>query len=277
MKIFTPLLLVILLLSCMGPDQAQQYIPERPSDAPGGATVMNSVSSMDISHRENYIKSQILAGNIPDFLRDKVECNFNMLDLAGDTHTVVYHVMPDYLAVGSDSDFVRIPLTPNTAQAIADSFRCFMPTPKLVDATMLRSPGRLNPIPYAPVGHNNELVSQFIRHNNDINTAMENEDIHSGELISGIKKDVVITGRLKGNRSHVAIYGWHYKNNSAIQPLYTGHIKEYVDYSHGIRLIDNDMTVDGIQMSAQDVLSDSLLYKCLTREAAPITQPYYLK
>lgn len=275
---YNPLIfLLALLVSCMGPEQPTQYIPERPSDAPGGNAVMNSVNNMDLSHRENYIKSQILSGNIPDFLRNKVECNFNMLDLAGDTHTVVYQVMPDYLAVGSDSDFVRVPLTPTTAQAIADSFRCFMPTPKLVDATMLRSTGRLDPIPYAPVGHNNELVSQFVRHNNDISTAMQNEDIQPGELISGIKKDVVITNRIKNNRNYVAIYGWHYKNNTAIQPLYTGHIKEYVDYSHGIRLISNNMTVDGMQMSAQEVLRDSLLYKCLTRETLPITQPYYLK
>ena len=42
--------------------------------------------------------------------------------------------MPDYLAVGSDDDFVRMPMTPQTAQQIADLFGCILPTRKMVDA-----------------------------------------------------------------------------------------------------------------------------------------------
>ena len=43
-------------------------------------------------------------------------------------------VMPDYLAVGSDDDFVRMPMRPQTAQQIADAFGCVLPTRKIVDA-----------------------------------------------------------------------------------------------------------------------------------------------
>ncbi|WP_204310148.1 hypothetical protein, partial [Enterobacter cloacae] len=52
-------------------------------------------------------------------------------------------------------------------------------------------------------------------------------------LIAGIKKDVVITDLLtrssKPNR--VAIFGWHKPDGIPIQPLYTGHVNWYVDYS----------------------------------------------
>lgn len=55
-------------------------------------------------------------------------------------------------------------------------------------------------------------------------------------LIAGIKKDVVISGKLlQDAKAHrVAIYGWHKTDSKPIQPLYTGHIDWYVDYSHGI-------------------------------------------
>ncbi|MBD0375804.1 MAG: hypothetical protein ICV51_09270 [Flavisolibacter sp.] len=65
-------------------------------------------------------------------------------------------------------------------------------------------------------------------------------------LIAGIKKDIVITGKLlhdpKPNR--VAIYGWHKLDGNPIQPLYTGHVNWYVDYSHGIRLVYRKLLCD---------------------------------
>ena len=36
--------------------------------------------------------------------------------------------MPDYLAVGSDEDFLRMPMTPASAKVIADAFGCRLPT-----------------------------------------------------------------------------------------------------------------------------------------------------
>ena len=58
-------------------------------------------------------------------------------------------------------------------------------------------------------------------------------------LIAGIKKDNVISGKIKrdARRDRVAIYGWHQRSGQPIQPLYTGHVSWYVDYSHGVRLI----------------------------------------
>ncbi|HEU4606605.1 MAG TPA: hypothetical protein VFS31_00750, partial [Chitinophagaceae bacterium] len=77
-------------------------------------------------------------------------------------------------------------------------------------------------------------------------------------LIAGIKKDVVITGRLI--RSHtpdrVAIYGWHRLDGRPIQPLYTGHVNWYVDYSHGIRLVYELVRVNGRWMHYSDVLKN---------------------
>ena len=55
--------------------------------------------------------------------------------------------MPDYLAVGSDDDFVRMPMTPQTAQQIADQFGCTLPTRKIVDAIDARRNCTSSPAP----------------------------------------------------------------------------------------------------------------------------------
>ncbi len=42
-------------------------------------------------------------------------------------------MLPDYLSIGSNDDWARIPLSPMAAQQIADSLNCFLPTRKMVD------------------------------------------------------------------------------------------------------------------------------------------------
>ena len=41
---------------------------------------------------------------------------------------------PDYLAVGSDDDFFRMPMTPVLGQQLADLTGCSLPTRKMVAA-----------------------------------------------------------------------------------------------------------------------------------------------
>ncbi len=64
----------------------------------------------------------------------------------------------------------------------------------------------------------------------------------------------------------VAIYGWHQLNGQAIQPLYTGHVDWYVDYSHGIRLVYRKIKVDGRWMDYEAVLKNPLLKGLLCDE-----------
>ena len=87
-------------------------------------------------------------------------------------------------------------------------------------------------------------------------------------LIAGIKKDVVISGKITRDArpDGVAIYGWHQLDSKPIQPLYTGHIYWWVDYSQGIRLVYRNIKVDGKWMDYADVLKDSLLKRLLCDE-----------
>jgi len=97
-----------------------------------------------------------------------------------------------------------------------------------------------------------------------------------GELVSGNKKDVIISNLIYTTPApaRVVIYGWHYPSGSNIQPKYAGHINTYADYSHGIRLIQNQAIVDGSSMLCSDILMSSSLHTLLSDEGA-LSMPYY--
>jgi hypothetical protein len=87
-----------------------------------------------------------------------------------------------------------------------------------------------------------------------------------GELISGHKKDLVLSNRLRQTPGRVAIYGWHWAPGHPIQPLSTVHGAQYVDYSHGVRLVSATVVVGGQPRSIYDALQDSRVASILSRE-----------
>ncbi len=74
----------------------------------------------------------------------------------------------------------------------------------------------------------------------------------------------------------MVIYGWHQLNGNPIQPLTNIHVNYYVDYSHGIRLLDRDIEIDGEMTYIDSVLKDANLYKILSDETGPMYYPTYL-
>jgi hypothetical protein len=90
--------------------------------------------------------------------------------------------------------------------------------------------------------------------------------VRLGELVSGDKKDVVMTNRLASNVGRIAIYGWHRGPGQPIQPLSTVHGANYADYSHGIRMISEVALINGELRSVYDILRDSTVAKVLSDE-----------
>ena len=64
----------------------------------------------------------------------------------------------------------------------------------------------------------------------------------------------------------VVIYGWLYTTGVPIQPLYNGHEETYADYSHGVRLVQNAITVDGSPNTITNVLTNPGLAALLSDE-----------
>jgi hypothetical protein len=249
--------------------QSPDMIPARPANAVGGATFIRRLTTLTPDEREAAIGTEIEGGNLPDFLRGFRRITVQAKEGAGHDHTAVFEVMPDYLAVGSDDDFYRIPMTPATAQRIANRFGCTLPTRKMVDLIYGAAEVKLAP---RPLVQEREAVTTFVQHN----TIIEEQRIGSplGPIVAGIKKDIVITNRLAERPNRVAIYGWHRLDGAPIQPLTTVHAATYVDYSHGVRLVKRRVMVDGRPMDLWDLLKDPNLAG-LQSDEGPILKPTY--
>lgn len=222
-----------------------------------GRQFYHLADSMKWNQREPIAQQEILTGNIPPFLRKLTPVHTSITDSTGRKIRAIFYVTPDYLSIGNKKDWERIPLTPMTAQAIADSLHCFLPTRKMVNDIYTGATVKLEPVPlYA---FRDSAIT--FRHHHLI---IEGQRKGKKGLIAGIKKDVVSSGKITGR--NVVIYGWHQLNGKPIQPLYGGHINWYVDYSHGIRLVSRIIKVNGRKMDYKEVLSHPVYRKLLSDE-----------
>src|SRR5882672_10647216 len=105
----------------------------RPDSAQTGSAFIDTIRNLDGLPREQRITAELKAGNLPRFLRKMVPVRLTATDGNHTQRPIEYYVTPDYLAVGSDADFVRIPVEPATAQQLADSFGCLLPTARMVE------------------------------------------------------------------------------------------------------------------------------------------------
>ena len=244
-------------------------IPPRAPHAMTGSGFIESVTRLSRDEREAAIRRELFAGNIPSFLRNlrTVEATDTTTDSV--KHTVSYDVMPDYLAIGSDRDFVRMPMTPYTAQAFCDAFGFVLPTRKMVNDIWAAAKTHLDP---RPLTVERESPLTFLQHQRIIEDQLKG--VERGTFVAGIKKDVVVTNRLGEKPQRVAIYGWHYPNGQPIQPLYVGHVDWYVDYSHGIRPVRRAMRVDGVQRSFEKILTDPHLNGVISDEGVITVSRY---
>jgi hypothetical protein len=240
-------------------------IPPRARNAITGSAFIASLTGLSREEREAAVLRELLAGNIPTFLRRLrlVESTFTGADSV--KHSIRYDVMPDYLAIGSDADFVRMPMIPYTAQAFCDAFGFVLPTRKMVNDIWTAATTHLDP---HPLTVERESPLTFLQHHGIIEEQLKVTP--RGAFVAGIKKDVVVTNKLAERAQRVAIYGWHYVNGEPIQPLYTGHVDWYVDYSHGIRPVGRWMMVDGVRRQFEKIVSDSTLAGLLSDEG-PLT------
>lgn len=250
-------------------------IPERNPAAETGSEFMRRIGDLPLNEREDEIYLAAASGNIPGFLRETVTIRGLFTDLDGNLHTLEYEVMPDYLAIGSDKDFCRIPMTPGTAQKLANLFGGSLLTSRLSDNIWANAEVRLAPFNYVPVGNANELVEKFVEHNAQIERQLAEAGGRHGQLVAGIKKDVIISSRIAERPDRVVIYGWHKPDGKPIQPVYSGHIWWYVDYSHGIRFMNAQVLVDGTPMMMDALLGDPVMFRIVTDEETPISGSSY--
>ena len=253
---------------------AELKLPMRDSAAKSGGELAKEIETLRLEQREERIFFELIHGNIPELLRQFAAVNLTNVQ-NGKTNVGTFFAAPDYLSVGSGEDFFLTPLTPFTAQRIADALDCTLPTRKMVNAIYAAAPLKLAPAPIPP-SPAMITVAAFRQHNQtvrDQRSALKN--FPPGTLTAGHKKDVVISSRLATSPGKVAIYGWHQTNGTAIQPLYLGHAASWVDYSHGVRLVQKRMLVNGVTQTVDQVLASGELSGLLSDEG-PVRQARYI-
>ncbi len=246
-------------------DTLSSLIPARSARADTGGNVMKRLMRQGGASRDAAVTKELLAGNLPTHLRRLTPVSINGTLSGGQKVEVTICVTPDYLAVGSDTNYVRIPLGLPAAARIADQFGFFLPTTRMVDAIYAQAAVRLAPSPMEPT---NQMTTTdyLLRHNVKVNSMRALVSLLPEALTAGQKKDVVLSTRLTSKRGKVAIYGWHRTNGRPIQPLSTVHGAQYADYSHGVRLVSQTAFVNGKLQPLSQIISDPQLAVLVSSE-----------
>lgn len=273
-------LAVVLTLSCFARPQAAQAVSTTAASCPaqlssgipkpgrakqGGSTIMETLGNAWGQKRDAVVVEQVLAGNVPAFLRQLTPVNMAGTRADGSDVQVTICVTPEYLSVGNDDDFVRVPMGLPAAARIADATGFLLPTTRMVDAIYQQAPVRLTPSPMKPTAQM-ESTSYLLEHNRTLAAQKAKTGKPETELAAGQKKDIVLSNRLISKPGRVAIYGWHRPNGKPIQPLSTVHGAAYADYSHGVRLVSRMAYVDGQPRDLVEIMQDRELAGIVSSE-----------
>ena len=250
-------------------------IPQRSAHARGASEFIDAVAGMTELERDQTIRRELVAGNVPSFLRNVQSVTLSTQLAGGETVRLTLCVLTDYLSLGADDDFVLMPMGLDTALAVAASFGFTLPTRRMVDIIYRQSTVRLTPQPL-PAGDRMRSVDYYRLHNALVQQQRSAAGAAPGALTAGHKKDLVLSARLWQQPGRVAIYGWHRGIDAPIQPLSTVHGASYADYSHGVRLVSDVVFVNDERRSIFDVLADALLAPLLSDEG-PLSQAAELR
>lgn len=192
-------------------------------------------------------------------------------------HTATIYVATDTLRFGvpgpnadpSDWDWVRVAVTSDTAQRIADTLGVLLPTDRIADLAHAQADVRLTPHPQQPV---NATTAAMLQHH----AAIEAERAGREGLLSTIGKEWILGPELfpAASPAHplgkdgAINYGWHTVGPVTPFGPYQGrpgmilwqtrgfrHNRRHVDYSQWVpRFVHPRMRVDGHNVSTVEAM-----------------------
>ena len=112
---FLYLATLMLLPACMVRAQVQR----------GDCPFYEKFRTLTLEEREELAYAEILAGNVPEYMKGFVRITTRQKDLNGKTHHVTLFVKPDYLTVLSGNVPFIVPLTPMIAGGITGLFAAY--------------------------------------------------------------------------------------------------------------------------------------------------------
>lgn len=168
-----------------------------------------------------------------------------------------FEVSADYVSIGEGADWVRVPLGGAGYQLICEQVGSVLPTSYMVELAWRAAPVKLDPLPFKDLT-GMMMTERFAEHHAWIEKQRAGRGgLTPQQLISGHKKDLVVSNKLAEYPGAVCIFGWYKPDGGFIQPTSTRH-KEYwySDYSHGGRLVRPEMVLDGQRELVENVLRD---------------------
>lgn len=249
-------------------------IPSRQVTAMNGTQFVAAITPLSFTARENLILQEVVNGNVPNFYRT-LSAVTSTASISGITQSITYFVLPDYLAIGCDTNYFLCPMSPIIATKIADSIGCTLPTRKMVNDIYSQASLKLAPLTI-PASGTMTTVQAFDQHNSMVKAQRSSSltTFPLGTLVGGDKKDVVISNQIYTTANRVVIYGWHTSIGNPIQPLSNVHADTYMDYSHGMRFIQNNVIYNGAPTTVKAILQSSSLNFLLSDEGV-INPPEY--
>ena len=258
-----------------------------PPSAPrrGGRTVLVELDEVlgrdGPEAREAALWDEIRRGNIPSFVQKFAPVV--LTDRAG--HRATLQVSVDFVAIGTEDDWLRVPLSGYNASRVAEAFGCSLPTNKVVLEAYRQASIKLvaHPFDCQSVGGGKYQRSNlaWMTHEDVIQGKIpckpgpalaaaagrfdpwlgRHEGVcalagpHPGVLVSGHKKEVILSH--EDLSKHLAFWGFFSAAGKAIQSGFgCRHGPGYSDYSHGVRLVKVDVDLDGRPARYPDLLAD---------------------
>ncbi len=190
------------------------------------------------------------------------------IEVTQNGHSIIFYTKVDYFGVGTTEDWLRVPMLPGTAQAIANYWSSYLPTKFMVDVIWKEAKvkGVVIPPKTFPSLHRSIQTYQYIHLANE--AYLDTIPSARGKLVAGHRKDIVLSNRLRKVNEYgqvlpirqMAIYGWHGRTGKPVQGLNAhSHSTNYVDYSHGVRFVASHAELDGIPTTLPKVWSKGLL------------------
>jgi hypothetical protein len=275
-------------------DYARDYFPRptRPPTALKGSEFgkrwLSNTAPADWGGREDAIARELTSGNVAPYLWQWKE-----IVARESSPRAVYLVMPDVLAIGSDTDFLRIPMDAITAQRVADHYACLLPTAKMVNQIFeqasaqlvsitkqynWRETSRTDPEPDRSI--KGSAMAGYIIHHDLIEAQLKGRS--RDQLVAGHKKEVIIAPGMEANPDKLYFCGFHHPtkrgpgNPNGFFQRGSGpsiHPSSFADYAQGVRLVNPYMTIDGETKLVADVLKDRS--RCLLISSGVIAKPGY--